>query len=224
MAQPKNKKPPKHPKPARVRPKVGLSRAKEATKLEISAGYLASQASNDPTNKLGPQAGTLKSTRANLVALLGTQDTIKAQTEANDAAIVVAFAAHDQATMEYANAAATIAAGDASLLATLGVAAAMSGTKGSHDEVGTPALTIAAGTNDGDVLFKCKAVPHAAAYMFEYKLEPSQPTDPWLGALVTKHAQTTVHGLPKEQAIRGRARAIGGAPGPWSAEVIGKAQ
>jgi hypothetical protein len=226
MTQPKIKKPPKHPKPPRVRPKVGLAQAKEDKKLEISAGYLASQASNDPTNALAPQASALKAQRANLVALLGTHDTLMAQKDANDAAIVVAFAGHDQAIMSYANAAATFAAGDASVLSTLGVTAASSTKSPAKDDVGAPTLVIVAGLVDGDAVLKCKAVAHAGAYMFEYKLEPSLPTDPWLpsGALVTKHAQATVGGLPKGQAIRGRARAVGAAPGPWSDEVVGKAQ
>ena len=219
-------KPPKHPKPARVRPNVGLTRAKAAKKLDTSSGYLTAQANNDPQNKLATQAATLKTARTNLVALLGTQGQLKAQKDANDAAIVVGFAVHDQATRDYAIAAAGVAGGDASLLATLGVTAATTGVRGAHDDVGTPVLVIAAGANDGDALFKCKVVPYAGAYVFEYRLEPSQPTDPWLpqGGIMTKHAHATVSGLAKGQAIRGRARAIGGTPSAWSTEEVGRAQ
>lgn len=226
MAKPHVHKPPKHPKPPRVRAKVGLAKAKAATKLDISSGYVIAQANNDPQGKLAPEATTLSTRRASLLGLLGTQATLKVQKDANDAAVVVAFAAHDQATMDYAHAAAEIAAGDASLLSTLGVAAATSGVKGAKDAVGMPVLVLGPGTNDGELLFKCKAIAHAGAYMFEYKLEPSLPTDPWLpqGGIITKHARTTVTGLAPEQAVRGRARAVGGAPGPWSAEVVGKAK
>ncbi len=190
---------PKHPKPARVRPKVGLSKANTAAKLDISEGYVTAQATNDPTGKLATQATALKTARTNLVGLLGTQGQIAAQKDANDAAVVVAFAAHDQATMDYATAAADVAAGDASLLTTLGVAAAAKGVRGAHDSVGSPTLAVTAGVNDGEALLKCKAEPYAAAYVFQYKLEPSQPTDPWLpqaGPIMTKYPHTTVSGLP----------------------------
>jgi hypothetical protein len=140
---------------------------------------------------------------------------------------VVGFAAHDQATMDYANAAAEVAGGDPSVLATLGVTVAAKGVKGAHDNVGAPALSVGVGVNDGDALFKCKAEPYAGAYVFQYKLEPSQITDPWLpaaGPIMTKYPHTTVSGLAPEQAVRGRVRAVGGLPGPWSAEVVGRAR
>jgi hypothetical protein len=66
-------------------------------------------------------------------------------------------------------------------------------------------------------------VPRAGAYVFEYKLEPSQPADPWLNAATTTQASAMVHGLAPEQQIRGRVRAIGVTAGPWSAEVVGRA-
>jgi hypothetical protein len=217
----------KHPKPARVRPKTGVGKAKYNKKLDISAGYVAAQAQNDTANKLQPQAQRLVSVRTNLTALLGKRVQLQQEKNANDAAVVVAVVEHDQATNDYAQEAAIVAAGDRSVLATYGVAAAADGVRGANDQVGvTSKLTVLPGAVSGEARLRCKKVPHAGAYLFEYKLEPSQPTDPWLpqGGILTTHVETTVGGLAPEQLLRGRVRAIGGVVGGWSEEVVGRAK
>jgi hypothetical protein len=67
-------------------------------------------------------------------------------------------------------------------------------------------------------------VTNAGSYVFQYKLEPSLPTDPWLGTVPTKLASTIISGLAPEQLIRARAQAVGVAVGPWSVEVVGRAR
>jgi hypothetical protein len=221
----KNKK--KHPKPARVRPRTGVGKAKLNKKLDISGGYIAAQAQNDTANKLQPQAQRLVGARTNLTALLGKRVQIQQEKNANDAAIVLAVVEHDTATTDYAQEAAVIAAGDRSVLATYGVAAAADGVRGANDQVGvTSKLAVVAGAVSGEAVLRCKKVPHAGAYLFEYKLEPSQPSDPWLpqGGILTTHVETTVGGLAPEQLLRGRVRAIGGVVGGWSEEVTGRAK
>lgn len=220
-------KPKKHPKPARVRPKVGIGKAKIDAKLTISGGYVAAQTANDPTKQLATEAATLSTTRTALSGALASRVSILAAKSANEATIVVAVANHDEAANAYAQAAAKVSNGDASVLATLGVAAAATGVKGAHDNVDAPTkLTVGAGVNAGDVDLKCKRVAYAGAYLFEYKLEPSLPTDPWLpqGGIMTTHVETTVSGLAEGQLVRGRVKAVGGLPGPWSAEVVGRAK
>lgn len=217
----------KHPKPARVRPKTGISKAKLDGKLAISATYVSAQATNDPQNKLKDQASALTKVRTDLTGLLGKRIDLKQQKEANDASIVVAIAAHDQAVTDYAVEAARIAEGDRSLLTTYGVQAAADPVKGAHDDVGvTSHLSILEGDVQGEARFRCRKVPYAGAYVFEYKLEPSQPTDPWLppGGIITTHVEAKISGLAPGQLVRGRVRAVGGVLGPWSDEVVGRAK
>jgi hypothetical protein len=85
-------------------------------------------------------------------------------------------------------------------------------------------LSIVKGPNEGDAKLKCGRVPYAGSYVFEYKLEPSLPTDPWLGTITTKLSSAPLTGLPAAQLIRARARAIGVTAGPWSVEVVGRAR
>jgi hypothetical protein len=101
---------------------------------------------------------------------------------------------------------------------------AQSPTKPGDEVIVAPVATIVAGKNDGEATIKCHRVPSAGSYLFEYKLEPSQPTDPWLGNINTKLVSTTVSGLAPAQLLRARVRAIGAAPGPWSVEVVGRAK
>src|SRR5262249_2059920 len=147
----------KHPRPARVRPKTGVGKAKYDKKLAISGQYIAAQAQNDPGNKLQSQAQKLSTTRTNLTGLLGKRVQIDQQKNANDAAIVLAVVAHDDATNEFAQEAASVSGGDRSVLALYGVEAAAVGKRGANDQVGvTEKLSILAGETQGEALFKCK--------------------------------------------------------------------
>jgi hypothetical protein len=213
----------KHPTPARVRPKVGNKKNRNAL-LATGQQYVSGQATADPQNKLQQQAQAVAGTRTSLVALLAKRSDLKAQLDTTQGAIVIADAQYGQALTTYAGAAATLAAGDASLLASLGVASAAPPTKSADAVIDTPVLKVGQGPAQGDAELRCKAVPHAGSYLFQYKLEPSQPTDPWLGNIATKIVSTIVHGLPPAQLIRGRVQAIGVAPGPWSVEVVGRAK
>jgi hypothetical protein len=221
MASPKKTK--KHPAPARVRPRVGAKNSRPKL-LAVGQQYISGQASGDTQNKLTAQAQTVSTTRTSLVTLLGKRSDLKAQLATTEGAIVVADAQYGSAVTAYADAAALLAAGDASILAGLGVAAAASPIKPVDEIVAAPVLKVVQGVSSGDVKLECARVPHAGAYIFEYKLEPSQPTDPWLGNIVTKFVSTVVPGLAAAQAIRVRARAVGVTPGPWSVEVVGRAK
>jgi hypothetical protein len=216
-------KPIKHPAPARVRPRVGL-RKNRNDRLATGLEYISGQAAADPQNKLQTLAQGVVTTRTSLVALLGKRSDLQAQLASAQGAIVIGDAQYAQALTAYAGGAATFAAGDASLLASLGVAAVQPPTKPAAEVIGTPVLGVGPGPASGDAKLKCKRVPHAGSYVFQYKLEPSLPTDPWLGNVTTKLAWTIVAGLPPAQLIRGRVQAIGVAPGPWSVEVVGRAK
>ncbi len=85
-------------------------------------------------------------------------------------------------------------------------------------------LKVLAGAILGEAKLKCGAVPHAGSYVFQYKLEPSQPTNPWLGNISTKLVWTNVAGLAPEQLIRARVQAVGVTAGPWSTEMVGRAK
>jgi hypothetical protein len=213
----------KHPAPARVRPKVGDRQNRDA-RLATGQKYVSGQATADTQNKLQQEAQAVATTRTSLVALLGKRSDLRAQLDATQAAIVVGDAQYGQALTAYAGAAATLAGGDASLLASLGVQQAQAPTNPADVVLGIPVLRIDPGPVDGDAKLKCGQVPHAGSYLFQYKLEPSQPTDPWLGNIATKLVSTMLHGLPHAQLIRGRVQAIGVAPGPWSVEVVGRAK
>jgi hypothetical protein len=216
----------KHPAPVHLRPKVDLNQG-TGKKLALSQCFLSAQASADPQNKLGPQAASLAAARHNLTGKLARKADIKATLDLAQADLVVAIDQHDQAMKNYARDAAKLAGADVSALATLGVEAATRAAKGANDNVDAPeALGISPGANPGAVRLKCGKVAHATAYVFEYKVEPSQPADPWLpeGGIQTKRVSTTLTGLAPGQAIRARARAIGGMAGPWSEEVVGRAK
>lgn len=216
----------KHPKPATVRAKVKVGSASLPKKLDISNGYLLAQAGNDPQNKLGTEATALIEARAALMLVLKKEGEIKVEKDANEAAYVIAVANHDAATMDYATAAAKLSAGDKSMLTTLGVTAAAPPTKATNAAAGGTTLTVSRGPNAGDVVFKCRKVAGAGAYIVEYKLEPSLPTDAWLppGGIITKYVSATVSGLAPEQQVRGRIRGVGGTLGPWSTEVVARAR
>jgi hypothetical protein len=194
----------------------------------VSQVCLSGQATADPENKLGPQAVALAERRVNLTVTLAKKAEIKAKLGLAQAELVLAIDQHDEATKEYAKAAAKFAGADVSLLATLGVEAVTKRTaKGANDDVDAPAaLRVSPGAQSGEARLKCDKVEHAVAYVFEYKREPAAPTDAWLpeGGIQTKHLSTSITGLAPGQAIRARARAIGGVAGPWSAEVIGRSR
>ena len=80
----------------------------------------------------------------------------------------------------------------ARLLASLGVEQAAEPTKPAAETTAAPVLQVLAGASLGAVKLKCGRVPHAGSYVFQYKLEPSQPTDPWLVTIPTKLASTIV--------------------------------
>jgi len=213
----------KHPSPARVRPRVG-SKSSRPKLLDVGQRYVSGQASGDAQNKIQAQAQAVATTRTALVALLGRKSDLRGQLTSTQGAIVVANAGYAGALVAYANAAAQLAEGDSSVLTSLGVDAAASPTRPGTEVIIAPVVKVQAGANAGEVKLRCGRVPHAGAYVFEYKLEPSQPTDPWLGNVTTKLAQTTVTGLAPVQAVRARARAVGVTSGPWSEEVVGRAK
>jgi len=215
--------PNKHPAPAKVRPKVG-GKQPRAKRLDIGQKYVSGQVQGDPQNKLAPQAQGVSQARTALAALLATRADLRAQLTRNTSAIVVADAAYSTALGTYATAAAAFSAGDASLLAVLGVDEAQKPTKPADAVIAAPVVQVAPGAADGEVKLRCGRVPHAGGYVFAYKLEPSQPADPWLGNINTKLASTTVQGLAPAQLVRARVRAVGVAPGPWSVEVVGRAR
>jgi hypothetical protein len=216
-----------HPAPAQVRPKVGPRKTVDK-KLERSASYLAAQAEGDPANKLGPIAAALSAAHQDLTAKLGLKVTLQAQVDMNNAAIVSATRRLDVATVDYARGAARLADTDAVVLGALGVAAAKkSGPKGARKVPEAPALlVISTGASPGEALLKCRKVAYAGSYVFEYKLEPSQPADPWLpgGGIQTMLVSATVSGLAPSQQIRARVRAVGAMSSAWSEEVVGRAR
>jgi hypothetical protein len=220
MSTPKKKK---HPQPPRVRAKVGSKRSRTKL-LALGEKYVSGQAAADPGNKLATEAKAVAAARTGLLGLVTKRSDLKAQIDTTNGAIVIADVQYADTLEAYATAAATFSIADASLLAQLGVDKVAAPTKPLDEVLGTPLLSILAGLDGGDVLFKCKRVQHAGAYLFEYKLEPSQASDPWLGNITTKLTSTTVTGLAASQLLRARVRAIGVTPGPWSAEVVGRAK
>jgi hypothetical protein len=213
----------KHPAPPKVRPKVGSKRSRNAL-LATGQQYVSGQASADPGNKLQTLAQAVSTSRTSLVALLGTRSNLKAQLDTTQGAIVTSDAQYGEALTAYATGAAIFCNGDPSLLASLGVAQAASPTKPADETTGTPVLKVEAGPSVGAARLKCARVAYAGSYVFQYKLEPSQPTDPWLATISTKLASTIVAGLAPEQLIRARAQAVGVVAGAWSVEVVGRAK
>jgi len=218
--------PRKHPAPTHLRPKVDLNLGIDKT-LALSQSYLSAQASADAKNKLATETATLTTARAQLVAQLAKRADLAAALYLAQAELVVAVDVHNEAIKDYARQAAKVANGDVSTLATLGVDAVTRGPRGVGEHVEAPAqVVVVPGENPGEARLRCDKVPHARAYVFAYKLEPAQPTDPWLpeGGIQTSRVSTTLSGLPAGQALRVRARAIGGVAGPWSVEGLGNSR
>ena len=216
----------KHPKPPRLRPKLGLG-VPFAKKDAAAQKYVAGQAKADPQNKLLALATDVANARVSVLARLKSKADIKAAADDNQAHLVIELVQLDDSMVAYAEGAASFAGADPSVLASLGVDMAAKPVRGAHDLVATTSLfTVGPGAVLGEALLKCRAVPYAGAYQFEWKLEPSQPGDPYpaQNLITTKYASARVAGLPAEQLIRGRVRAVGGSPGPWSDEVLGRAK
>jgi hypothetical protein len=214
---------PKHPAPPKLRARVGPKTSRTAL-LATGQKYISGQATADPGNKLQTQAQSVATLRTSLVALVSKRSDLLAQMDTAQGAIVVCTAQYGEALTAYATAAASFCAGDASLLASLGVAQAASPSKPETETVDAPVLKVSAGASGGQVRLACGRVTNAGSYVFQYKLEPSQPTDPWLATIATKLASTTVGGLAPEQLIRARVQAVGITAGPWSAETVGRAK
>lgn len=213
----------KHPKPVRVRGKIDLHQPIEK-KLTKSQSYILAQTNNDPQNLLANQAAKLVQTRTALMDVIKKRENLKVQLDAAQTDVIAADADHDQAMRDYADGAAKVAGSDASLLVDLGVEAVSPPDRQVADDVAAPKLTVTPGEQDGEAIFKASRVAGAGSYEYQYKLEPSQPSDPWLPGGATKRVSFTVSGLAHEQRVRARARAIGNTPGPWSDDVIGEAR
>jgi hypothetical protein len=218
------KKQKKTPKPPRVRGKVDVHQPVEK-KLTKSDGFIQAQATADPQNQLASQAANLVKTRTTLTSAISKKTLLKAQLDAAQVDFLAADADHDRALRDYVDDAAKLAGGDAATLTALGVDPVSPRDQQIGDMVAAPAkVTVSAGENGGDAVFKTNRIPGAGSYEFQYKLEPSQPSDPWLPGGSTKRVTFTLTGLAAAQHLRVRARAIGNTPGPWSAEVIGIAR
>ena len=213
--------------PAQVQPVVELNTSLSA-KLALGKSYLAAQQQADPQNKLGPQTTALRTSCDSIDTRLELKGELDAKAEANNAEIIRSIGPLNIALVDYGRAAARVAGTDAALLGALGVTAAKKrAPKGATPVPRAPThLVISAGATPGEVVLKCRKVAHAGAYVFEYKLEPSQPTDPWLpnGGIQTMLVSATVSRLAPSQQIRARVRAIGAMVGPWSEEVVGRAR
>lgn len=216
-----------HLVPPQVRLKVELNKPLP-DKLGLGAFYLAAQVKADPQNKLGPQAAALSAACQSITTKLGLRVDLKAQAAANNANITREISRLNAALMDYARAAARLAGTDALVLGTLGVVAAKKGgPRGANKVPDAPTgLVISVGATPGEALLKCRKVAYAGAYVFEYKLEPSQPADPWLpdGGIQTMLVSATVKGLAPSQQIRVRVRAIGALSSAWSEAVVGRAR
>jgi hypothetical protein len=195
-------------------------------KLELCASFLAAQAQADPENKLGPQAAALSAAHQSLTAKFGLKIELQAKADTNNADIAIGIGQLDVALTDYTRAAARFAGSDPVVLGALGVTAAKKRSpKGAHPTPDAPTgLVIRLGARPGEAILKCRKVPYAGAYVFEYKLEPSLPAEPWLpdGGIQTKLVSATVSGLAPYQQIRARVRAIGALSSAWSEEVVGR--
>lgn len=210
-------------KQTNVRTKVDTKGGRNK-RLAVGDGFVAAQAIGDPQNKLAAEVAAIVKTRTNITALLAKGVSIKAMADQNQTDLVIADAAHEGALQDYARAAARIVGPDALLLGTLGVTASTRAQQGANDFVGaTTLLRVLSGPSEGAARARCRKVLHAASYVFQYKLEPSKPEDPWLLGAETKHVEAIIPNLPPQQLIRVRVRAIGGTTGPWSEEVVGRA-
>jgi hypothetical protein len=213
--------------PAPVEPKIGTLKTLNE-KLARGAGYLGAQVKGDPTNKLSVQVTALSAAHQEVTAKLVTKNKLQLDVNANNLDILTAVRHLDNATIDYARAAARFADTDTVLLAALGVEAAKKGGNKAGTKVpeAPVLLAIAAGANPGEALLRCRKVARAGSYVFEYKAEQALPTDPWLpgGGIQTTFVSAMVSGLAPSQHIRARVRAIGATSGPWSEEVVGRAR
>ncbi len=152
----------KHPAPPKVRPKVGPVKSRTIA-LATGQKYISGQASADPGNKLQTQAQGVSTLRTSLVALLGKRSDLQAQLASTQGAIVVCDAQYGEALTAYATGAGVFCAGDASLLASLGVAQAASPTKPSTETMGAPVLKVGPGANLGRPSSRCGRVEFAGS-------------------------------------------------------------
>ena len=213
---------------ATLRPKLELSVSLQG-KLKLCASFIAAQTQADKENKLGPQVTALSAANDSILTQLEERGDLVAKLKDLDGKIARNVRQLETALEDYSRGAVKLAGNDAVLLGALGVESTKKrAPNGAHPTPDAPTgLVIQLGARPGEVLFKCHRSRYAGAYVFQYKLEPSLPTDPWLPdgeGLLTRRVSATVSGLAPSQMLRARVRAIGDQSSVWSEEVLGQAR
>jgi hypothetical protein len=223
-----NKKGRLRPPPA-IKAKTGVVNLAVPDKLSLGETYVTAQDRADPLlgGKVAAQAAAVKQAHDTLAQKVadrkGLEDTILVK----DGEIVSAIQDYDTALQDYALGAVKAADGDVVVLQTLGVTpASITRSKITGPPEAPENVRIAAGPTPGSLIVKHSRPAGSGSFAVQYKLEPSKPEDSW-EAPESLQSRSTVHqlgGLAPAQLVRIRVRALGDGWGPFSEEVMGRAQ
>lgn len=223
----KNKRSRLRPPPA-IKAKLSVASLPFPDKLGLGGTYMTAQAQAAAPlgEKVAAQAATLKQMHDTLVKKVAERKTLDDLIVVKDGEITAAVQDYDAALQEYALGAVKAADGDVVTLTTLGVTPA---TTSKSKIVGPPEaprnVRVLAGPAPGSLIVKHSRPAGSGSFAVQYKLEPSQPEDPWQApeALQSKSAVHELDGLAAAQLVRVRVRALGDEWGPFSVEVVGRA-
>lgn len=227
MSVKNNKRSRLRPPPA-IKAKLGVVSMVFPDKLSLGGTYMTaqSQAAAPLGEKVATQAAALKQAHGMLVQKVADRKNLDDLILIKDGEITAAIQDYDAALQEYALGAVKAANGDVVTLTTLGVTPA---STSKSKIVGPPEapgnVRVLAGPTPGSLIVKHNRPAGAGSFAVQYKLEPSQPGDPWQApeTLQSKLAVHALDGLAAAQLVRVRVRALGDEWGPFSIEVVGRA-
>jgi hypothetical protein len=202
-----------------LRPYVSIANKNVDQRMTLAIKYMDAQKKSRAGAALAPHAARLRSAfdwvdmslfRADLPNPGGYDaeaDTLAAERELDDALLA------------YASSAARVAAGNAAVLASLGV----------WPENALPTCSdvlVQPGEAPGQAVVTFTCPYPTAFFVVEYRPEAAGALDDWtpLDVLPSEDGRAVIDGLAPGQAIRARVRAVGNASGPWSDEAVGAAR
>lgn len=215
--------------PPAIKGKTGVVDLPYPTKLSLGETFITAQHRAETTlgAKVTTQATAVKQTRDALVLKVAERKELQDAIIVKDGEVTAAVQRYDMALQDYAMGAAKAADGDVITLQTLGVTpVAISRPRRTGPPKAPEKIRLLPGPASGSLLIKHSRPAGAGSFAVQYKLEPSRPEDPWQApeTLQSKAPVQQLDGLAPGQLVRVRVRALGAGWGPYSEEVLGRAQ
>jgi hypothetical protein len=215
--------------PPALKGKSGVVELPYPAKLSLGETFITAQHRAEATlgAKVTTQAAAVKLTHDALVLKVAERKELEDAIIVKSGEVTTAIKSYDTALQDYAQGATKAADGDVIKLQTLGVTpVATTRTRRTGPPSAPEKIRLLPGPASGSVVIKHSRPAGAGSFAVQYKLEPSRPEDPWLApeTLQSKAPVQQLEGLAPGQLVRVRVRALGAGWGPYSEEVLGRAQ